>query len=506
MLSGVRAALRAPGLRLALCALALLFGATVAKAEPRTPDLVLEGVLTGAAHQTYVEAPFKVPAGVERLTVEFAYTGREDRSVIDLGLRDPLRFRGWSGGNKNRFTVSEADATPSYLPGPLPAGTWRLVLGVPNIRKVSKAAYTARIWFDRAPATFAGFSEAPLKTGPAWYRGDLHTHTGHSDGSCASTAGKRTPCPVFRTADAAAARGLDFVAVTDHNVTSHFAALRELQPHFDGLLLIPGREVTTFEGHANLFGPTAFVDFQLGSARAPDAAAILKQVEAHGGLFSINHPGMPSGEACMGCGWTAAVDFSRVAAIEVVNGGGLAQTGSAEGPLSAIPFWEARLNAGFRIVGIAGSDNHDALLPAGKAPAIGTPATVVRARELSQIAILDGIRAGEVFIDVEGKADRLLDVTAQAGANTAVMGGSLRASAGSAVALSVRVTGVAGGRLSPAGPGAAGMVGDLVLASADQSKTLTIAAPAGRSWLRIDVRDAAGKLVLIGNPIWFDAR
>jgi predicted metal-dependent phosphoesterase TrpH len=65
-------------------------------------------------------------------------------------------------------------------------------------------------------------------------------HTAHSDGSCASRKGVRVPCPVFRTLEAAEARGLDFIAITDHNATSQNDALRELAPYFDDLLLIPG--------------------------------------------------------------------------------------------------------------------------------------------------------------------------------------------------------------------------------------------------------------------------
>jgi len=42
-----------------------------ARAQP-APDLTLTGALTGADHQTYREVAFKVPAGVTRLTVEFA--------------------------------------------------------------------------------------------------------------------------------------------------------------------------------------------------------------------------------------------------------------------------------------------------------------------------------------------------------------------------------------------------------------------------------------------------
>ena len=60
----------------------------------------------------------------------------------------------------------------------------------------------------------------------------------------------------------------------------------------------------------------------------------------------------------MGCGWTVPnTDFSRVTAIEVINGN------LVEGPGSGILLWQEQLNKGFRLTGIAGSDNHDADLP-----------------------------------------------------------------------------------------------------------------------------------------------
>lgn len=354
--------------------------ASAAQAQPaRKPDVTLTGVLTSAAHQTYVEIPFEVPPGTERLTVDFAHGGKAQKAVIDLGLRDPERFRGWSGGNKSSFTLAQTDATPSYLAGPLTPGIWTLILGAPNIRKDSRAEYVARVWLDRAGAPPADVSPTAAGQGERWWRGDLHMHTAHSDGSCLSRMGARVPCPTFKTLEAAAARGLDFVAVTDHNTTSHFEALRELAPYFDDLLILAGREITTFHGHANVFGPTAFIDFQLGGPRAPSISHIQAQARKAGGLFSINHPGLPSGEFCMGCGWTAPdTDYSAVQAIEVVNGG------FAEGPLSGTAFWEARLNEGRRITAVGGSDNHDAGLDRAKAPAIGVPTTVVRAPERSR--------------------------------------------------------------------------------------------------------------------------
>ena len=481
-------------------ALVVLF-ALPAFAQERAPDLTLSGVMTGRDHQTYRELPFRAPAGLSRLTIEVTHTGQSEKSVIDVGLRDPERMRGWSGGDKTRLTLSETDATPSYLPGPLPAGEWRLILGVPNMRPTARAEYRARIWFERGSAA-TELAERPLRTGLAWYRGDLHMHTAHSDGSCPSRRGARVPCPVFKTLEAAEARGLDFIAVTDHNTISQTDALREIAPYFDDLLLIAGREVTTFFGHANVFGPTGPIDFQLGSPRAPDLAAIQAQAERAGGLFSINHPGLPSGEACMGCGWTAATDYSRVQAIEVENGGALRASGGTDA-LSGLAFWEARLNAGDRITAIGGSDNHDATLGAGQASSVGYPTTVVHAAELSQRAILAAIRAGHVFVDVQGSRDRLLEVTAEAGGRVAAMGDALSLPAGGRLSLQIHAAHAAGGRLAVSGDLPLDLA-DLEVRGEDERRILDVVADGRRHWLRVDVRGPDGRLWLLGNPIYLE--
>lgn len=476
---------------------ALLMLAGAARAE-RPADLVLTGEVTHADHQTWREVPFRVPAGVERLTVVFEHDGAAQKSVIDLGLADPRRFRGWSGGNKSQVVIEAADATPSYLAGPVIAGRWRLLLGVPNLRPGATAHYTARLWFDRAAPM--GLSEAVVKPGPGWYRGDLHLHTAHSDGSCASKRGAAVPCPVFLTLEAARARGLDFVAVTDHNTVSQADGLRELAPYYDDLLILPGRELTTFQGHANILGPTADIEFKLGAEGTPDLARLLDRVPA-GAVVSINHPGLPSGEACMGCGWTAPVD-PRIQAVEVVNGGTLALTRSPEGALSSLPFWTARLDAGARLTAIGGSDNHDAT--AGGLRAVGTPTTVVHARALSAPAVLEAIRAGHVFVDVWGSPDSLLEVTAAAGTARAEMGDVLAAPAGQAVTLEAHVAGApAGAKLVLSGTGAAlASTREAAVAAGESRTRLSLTADGTARWVRIDLRGADGRLLLIGNPIY----
>jgi hypothetical protein len=469
-------------------------------------NLTLTGTLTGADHQTYVEVPFDVPPGVERLTLEFEYD-RADRTVIDLGLYDPQGLRGWSGGNKSTVTVATSDATPSYVPGPIIPGQWRLLLGVPNIRQSVTARWTARISLDdvNAPPPPSAFLAGPIGSGPAWYRGDLHTHSGQSDGSCDSLTGNRVPCPVFRTLERARAAGLDFVAVTEHNTPSGFAELRGLQAYYDNLLILPGREITTFYGHMNAIGPTGPLPFQLGSPRLPTLSGLLDAVEAQGGILSINHPGMPSGEACMGCGWVVPeTDCTRITAVEVANGGTMRLTGSVEGSLSHIPFWEDLLNQGCRITAIAGSDSHDPDAPLERQFPVGRPATVVYAADLSQAAILDGIRSGRVFIDLGGRPGPSVDLSARSGDTTVPMGSVLTVTSDQDVVLTVSVSGVPGGRVELVSGGSRSTDPDMSSALDDQETlTFTLDDAEDLGWVRINVREVDGALILISNPIYF---
>lgn len=500
---------------LLLAALTLLVGKVQAARQwpgHEQPDLVLHGELSGKDNQTYRMLPFDVPAGTSRVTVQFDYSGHDDeRTTVDLGLLGPDGFhgqdgfRGWTGGSKKLFTVSASDATPSFLPGAIRPGRWTLLLGIPNIRKDSRSRYTANIWFGRPddPAWEPAVLNPPLRRGAGWYRGDLHMHDAHSDASCPGQSGKRVPCPLFLTVEAAAKQGLDFIAITDHNTVSQANAMRELQPYFDHLLLIPGREITTFSGHANLFGTTAPVDFRIDGRQVKDWNGLLRQVAPLQGLLSINHPVRPSGEICMGCGWTATppIDLARVQAIEIVN------DSDAGTVLSGVPFWDQQLAKGYRLTGIGGSDNHDASLTVARpgASRVGRPATVVHATELSMPAVLTGIRAGHVFVDVEGSRDRLLELEARGGNQHAMMGDALHAAAGERVHFEVHAVGVGGKRLvvlldgKPFTPAV-----DAAIGSADQRIGFDWTSDGRMHWLRAEVRDDAGQPLLLGNPVYLN--
>jgi hypothetical protein len=372
-------------------------------------------------------------------------------------------------------------------------------MGVPNARADSHSHYTARIWFDRggSDAATREATPAPLRTGWGWYRGDLHMHGAHSDGSCASQSGVRVPCPTFRTVEAAATAGLDFIALSDHNTVAQFQDIRELQPYFDRLLLMPATEVTTFHGHIQAIGLDRFIDFRLGTPAVPDMAALADEASQAGAILSVNHPALPSGEVCMGCGWTAPTDYARIQAIEAVNGR------NADGPLSGLPFWYARLNEGHRLTGIGGSDSHDPDAPEGRPP-VGHPTTVVHARALSQDAILEAIRSGEVFIDVEGSRDRLLEVEAARGATNAAMGGSLEG--GGPIDLAIHVAHAAGEMIEVVHDGRPLPDKAMAIETADQRVHLTLAPAQSCGWVAINVRDRTGKALLIGNPIYLHCR
>ncbi len=487
--------------------LALVFS-TIATASPppeRPADLRLEGQLTRADHETYLELPFAVPTGVGRISVAFRHDGADQRTTIDLGLRDPERFRGWSGGARDRFTLAATDATPSYLPGPLPAGTWALVLGVPNLRAGVTTRYVAEIWLEPQNAPFTGLSEAPLAAGPGWWRGDLHVHSGHSDGTCRSRRGAAVPCPLFKIIEAAAARGLDFVALTEHNAASHAQGLRELQPFFDDILLIPGRELTTFQGHANLFGLTAPLEFRLGSPGATDLNAVVDRAASLGAVVSINHPRMPSGEACMGCGWRGDVDPSRIDAVEVLNGGAMAAFGGrAESPFSGIGFWESLLDQGHQITAIAGSDSHDPDRPGDAPGALGRPATVIWAHSLSQADLMTGLRAGRAFVDLTHPGLAAFDIEARSEDARARMGGQLNTPAGQTTAFRVAVEGAPPARLHVVEPGK--VVEVLPLPAGAQAEVTFTRRSEGRpGWLRVELRDLEGVLLALSNPIYLNA-
>src|SRR5487761_1345503 len=229
--------------------------------------------------------PVEVPSGCREIRVELDY----DRAAatLDLGCLGPAGFRGWSGGARRSFVISADDATPGYLPGELEPGTWQVIIGIFRVQPAGTSYRVTAQAVDSpaellaaprpapppVPAERPARRELPAAAGRRWLAGDLHSHTVHSDGAVT----------VPELACRAIGRGLDFLAVTDHNTVSHHAELGPAAARY-GITLLPGQEVTTDTGHAGVLGDVGWVDFR----RSPDDW--LAHAEQRGGLMSVNHP------------------------------------------------------------------------------------------------------------------------------------------------------------------------------------------------------------------------
>src|SRR3984893_13495793 len=211
--------------------------------------------------------PFDVPTGIQRIDVStshdpFSLLGI-GRNVLDLGIFGPAGhelgnadgFRGWSGGARAGVMLSAVNATPGYLAGPIEPGRWALALGPVVLNPLgmdwhAQIALTRGVQPSLRPAPV--FRPAVRRSRqPGWYRGDLHTHTVHSEG-------RRQITEMAATATSA---GLDFIVSTDHNTNSANRAWAATQN--DGLEVIAGEEVTTRHGHWLAIGlpPGGWVDW-----------------------------------------------------------------------------------------------------------------------------------------------------------------------------------------------------------------------------------------------------
>lgn len=478
----------------ALAGVAFLPAARISRAagsfvqqEPAPAEQRFTLTVTRDDYERLLEVPFDVPAGTRLVEVSYTATGAEARTVIDLGLRSPSGLRGWSGGSLTHIWVSALGASPGYLPGAIEPGRWAVVLGVPNIRDGRRDTVDVTIRLGSADLPDG---PAIAGRGPGWYVGDLHAHSAHSDGRVASHRGVRTGTPPYRVFEAAAAAGLDFVALTDHNTASHWLDVDRLQPYFDDVLLMRGREITTYRGHANAIGERAFRDFRLPSPSS-SPAPVLAPVAADGAFVSINHPALPDGEACMGCGWNLVTPdvLAHVHGVEVVNGD------TIDGPLSGWNFWANLLTEGHRLAAIGGSDEHT--IGDDTDRRIGRPATVVWARTLSERAIVDGLRAGRTYVRTRGPQGPVLeDFHVQAGAVRAGLGETLPYGPGPREVYA---------RLRNADGQTLQLIADGRVAGSASSdgRVATFALPARTRWCALVVRDAQGP-TLMSSAIYLE--
>ncbi len=434
----------------------------------------------------------RVPTGVRAIEVTYDFEPRDvgptSFNVVDIGIFDPsgrglgdaAGFRGWSGGARRSFRISRTSATPGYLPGPITPGRWSIVLGPYQI--VSPGTpYRVRVTlhFGR-PGKAAEKSPPPRSVkgrGAGWYRGDLHVHTVYSDGA-------QTPKQVVAWAQAA---GLDFIGSAEHNTNAAHAVWGRVAPK--DFLVIPGEEVTTRAGHWLAAGLPAgtWIDWRYRPADKR-LGRFTQQVRALGGLSVAAHPF----QIGTGNGWQFGDDFAGMDAIEVWNGPwtGLNATANEK----ALARWHELLTAGVFKPAVGNSDTHK------REQRIGTGQTVVRAASLSAGAIIAGYRAGHSW--VTGSSAVELTFTASSGGVTGECGDRVPSPGGATVQLAT--TGVPAAAVATLlGPGAAAF--GTGVADAAGNLTLDATVPGGTAFVRAEIRDAAGAMVALTNPIFLAA-
>ena len=465
----------------------------------RNQTIIYDGTFRPEQEKTYVHLPFDMPDGATRLEVRYTYSNPigsnpllSGGNTIDLGVFDArgidfLRagFRGWSGSERSSFVISETTATPGYLASPLIAGRWHVLLGLYKVAPEG-CSYRVTITITTEPGQRPSSDmPTPVTDLPAsairppfapWLRGELHCHTWHSDGDS-------SPIEVVHLARG---RGLDFLAISDHNVVSSQRELAGLRD--PGLILIAGLEVTTFKGHFNVWGIGDWVDFRV--QRPEDMEAALRFAAEHAAITSCSHP-KPFGPP-----WEYE-DVTGYHCIEVWNGPWHLMN------QISLDFWLKQLANGRRTPAIGGSDWHrkrelEHIPPRGP----GTPTVWVHVPGTpSASGILQAIRHGHISLSDEPNGP-FLDL--RAGPEFSAMGGdSVSRPANGQIAVRVHCRCGTGNRLRLLDQH--GVLLEQIISEPEAIVTAQLSI--SRSlYLRAELRNADGAMKALTNPIYLDAQ
>ncbi|HEU5033243.1 MAG TPA: CehA/McbA family metallohydrolase [Mycobacteriales bacterium] len=269
-----------------------------------------------------------------------------------------------------------------------------------------------------------GGTPGPKPPAGFWVAGDLHVHTIYGHDTCITPTSAWDPSSPSRDArtscadaytvsftpaqrlDEALSRGLDFVALTDHNnvvnqTDPQVLAWEAAHPSF---VVVPGYE-NSQPGHVQMLGarscygnagaiPGATIecDRDVTDQSAAGETAMADGLRADGGVFQINHPSDMN--------WLSRFGHSVVPdTVEVWNIGPWAFQhpfpASNDNDFS-LRWYDGFLRAGDHVGVTGGSDSHWVLTDSIQG--VGDPTTWVFVRNRSVQAVLDGLRAHRTFV------------------------------------------------------------------------------------------------------------
>ena len=215
-----------------------------------------------------------------------------------------------------------------------------------------------------------------------WFKGNLHTHTTESDGD----ADPEWVANWYKE------HGYDFLVLSDHN---HRTILEQ---DIDGLLMVPGEEITAqikmgeTPIHINGIGVTRVVEPIDANDIVSTLQANIDSISDAGGIAQINHPNFR---------W--AFDHTHISQvhgaslIEVHNSHPGTNIYGAPGKPGDEEIWDRVLSSGRVLFGTATDDSHNYQdwLPSLSNPGRGW--VMVSADELSVSSIVEGLATGEFY-------------------------------------------------------------------------------------------------------------
>ncbi|MEO1440671.1 MAG: CehA/McbA family metallohydrolase [Chloroflexota bacterium] len=435
------------------------------------------GKLTEADTKRHISHVFTVPDGVQSIAIDLMHAPHKAAdqpypNQVSLSLFDPNGSRGARHNNQDQsIKLIHHNASKGYLPGPLVPGEWDVVLDTHRILG-DDFTYTITVTLseepvpDDMPTNYIPGTTADR--GAGWYRGDLHSHTNHTDGKL----------DVVELAQYARDFKLDFLALTDHNTVSPLAEFHSYAD--DDLITIGGMELTTYYGHCLALGTSEWQEWRLvNGLTMPDLA---QRIMDTGAFYVIAHPRSIGDPRCTGCRWEFEDMMpGNAPAVEVWNG--LWNERNAEG----VALFYEWLNAGHRLVCTAGTDLH--AYPRGNIR--GAAVNVVYAEHYSAGGILAGLHKGNSYLSAGPTLSMKLS---DENVNTALIGDTLP---GSTVSYDITVSDYApGDTLRVIADGHV-----LETVSLDECEHVEGRQSPNR-WMTFEVHDETGDMRLITNPVF----
>lgn len=219
-----------------------------------------------------------------------------------------------------------------------------------------------------------GTAEDPRPPRPEVRRGpwrvlsaDFHAHTRFSDGFL-------SPPELVMQAER---RGLDVIAVTEHNLLFPARLARAWSELVGGPTVLLGEEITTRAYHVTAIGIEEVISPYL------PLSEVIAEAHRQGGIVIANHPWRRY--------WSALLPaLGELDAIELMHPTSM-RTGGRFSGADIFAFHEEALRRGRRLTVIGTSDYHFG-------SALGRPRTLVFAESASAEHVMDALRAGRTVV------------------------------------------------------------------------------------------------------------